>query len=151
MRVERTAWEKMTAIHVFCLQGNIKEHLARHWSDIVRLDAAGHIEAAINDRAIARRVADHKSRFFIEKDARNNKIDYFSAINGGLVLVPEGDVLKLLAADYARWWRIAYSFATLLLMFSIELVGAAAEVAGLVVPRLVSSCAHSARSSNALR
>lgn len=64
MRVERTAWEKMTAIHVFCLQGNIKELLARHWSDITRLDAAGHIEAAITDRDIAQRVADHKSRFF---------------------------------------------------------------------------------------
>jgi hypothetical protein len=102
MRVERTAWEKMTAIHVFCLKGNIKDHLARHWSDIARLDAAGHIEAAITARDIAQRVADHKSMFFIEKDAQNNKIDYFSAINGGLVLVPEGDVLKLLEADYQK-------------------------------------------------
>jgi hypothetical protein len=37
MRVERTAWEKMTAIHVFCLQRSIKDQLARHWSDITRL------------------------------------------------------------------------------------------------------------------
>jgi hypothetical protein len=102
MRVERTAWEKMTAIHVFCLRGNIKDRLARHWSDIVRLDAAGYIEAAINDRDIAQRVADHKSRFFIEKDAQGNKIDYFTAINGGIVLVPEGDALKSLEIDYAK-------------------------------------------------
>jgi Nucleotidyl transferase AbiEii toxin, Type IV TA system len=102
MRVERTAWEKMTAIHVFCLQGNIKDQVARHWSDIVRLDAVGHIEAAINDRDVAHRVADHKSRFFIEKDAQGNKIDYFNAINGGLVLVPKGDALKLLEVDYAK-------------------------------------------------
>jgi len=102
MRVERTAWEKMTAIHVFCLQGDIKDQLARHWSDVTRLDAAGHIEAAIHDRDIAQRVADHKSRFFIEKDAQGNTIDYFSAVNGGLVLVPAGDVLKLLELDYAK-------------------------------------------------
>ncbi len=102
MRVERTAWEKMTAIHVFCLQGNIKDQLARHWSDIVRLDGVGHIEAAIHDRDIARRVADHKSKFFIEKDSRGDRIDYFGAINGGLVLVPEGEVLKLLEADYGK-------------------------------------------------
>jgi hypothetical protein len=102
MRAERTAWEKMTAIHVFSLQGNIKDQLARHWSDIVKLDTAGYIEAAINDRDIAQRVADHKSRFFIEKDAQGNKIDYLSAINGGLVLVPEGEVLKLLEVDYAK-------------------------------------------------
>jgi hypothetical protein len=91
MRVERTAWEKMTAIHVFCLKGNIKDHLARHWSDIERLDAAGHVEAAINARDIAQRVAYHKSMLFIEKDAQNNKVDYFIAINGGLVLVSEGE------------------------------------------------------------
>jgi hypothetical protein len=102
MRVERTAWEKMTAVHVFCLEGNIKENLARHWSDIARLDAAGHIDAAIKDRDIARRVADHKSRFFIAKDRRGNKIDYLTAINGGLVLVPEGEAFELLAADYAK-------------------------------------------------
>ena len=102
MRVERTAWEKMTAIHVFCLQGNIKDQLARHWSDITRLDIAGHIDTAINDRDIAHRVADHKSRFFTAKDAQGNAIDYFSAINGGLVLVPKGDVLKLLEVDYAK-------------------------------------------------
>jgi len=102
MRVERTAWEKMTAVHVFCLEGDIKEHVARHWFDIVRLDAAGHIDAAIKDRDIAQSVANHKSRFFIAKDRNGNKIDYLSAINGGLVLVPEGDVLKLLEADYAK-------------------------------------------------
>jgi len=102
MRVERTAWEKMTAIHVFCLQGDIRNQMARHWSDIGRLDVAGHIEAALKDRDVARRVADHKSKFFIEKDLQRNVIDYFSAINGNLVLVPTGDVLKMLESDYAK-------------------------------------------------
>ena len=102
MCVERTAWEKMTAIHVFCLQGNIKDRLARHWADIARLDAAGHIEAALHHRDIAFRVADHKSRFFVERDNQGNTIDYFRAINGGLLLVPEGEVLELLQADYAK-------------------------------------------------
>lgn len=102
MCVERTAWEKMTAIHVFCLQGDIKDHLARHWSDIARLDAIGHIEAALHRRDIAHRVADHKSRFFVEKDVQGNAIDYFQAVDGGLLLVPEGGVLELLQADYAK-------------------------------------------------
>jgi hypothetical protein len=30
MRVERTFWEKATAIHVFCLQGEVAERQARH-------------------------------------------------------------------------------------------------------------------------
>jgi hypothetical protein len=46
MRVERTAWEKMTAISIFCRQKNIKDRLARHWYDIAKLDAAGHIDYA---------------------------------------------------------------------------------------------------------
>lgn len=42
MRAERTFWEKATAIHVFCLQGRLRgERFARHWHDLVRLDAAG--------------------------------------------------------------------------------------------------------------
>jgi hypothetical protein len=76
MRAERTAWEKMTAIHVFCLQGEIRDQRARHWSDVIRLDAAGLLNAAIRDRSIARRVAAHKARFFIEKDAQGTPIDY---------------------------------------------------------------------------
>ena len=102
MRVERTAWEKMTAIHVFCLKRNIKNQLARHWSDISKLHAAGHINAAIEDRDIAQRVADHKSKFFVEKDHQGNNINYHKAIGGGLVLVPEGEVLGLLEQDYAK-------------------------------------------------
>ncbi|MGO9989423.1 MAG: nucleotidyl transferase AbiEii/AbiGii toxin family protein [Steroidobacteraceae bacterium] len=84
MRIERTAWEKMTAIHVFCLQGDIKDQVARHWSDVARLDVAGQIEAAIKDRHTAERVASHKSNFFRAKDAQGNKIEYLHAINGGL-------------------------------------------------------------------
>jgi hypothetical protein len=100
MRAERTAWEKMTAIHVFCLQGEIRDQRARHWSDIIRLDAAGLLEAAIQDRSTAHRVADHKSRFFAEKDAQGNLIDYHNAVQGGLVLVPVGNTLERLHADY---------------------------------------------------
>jgi hypothetical protein len=102
MRAERTAWEKMTAIHVFCLQGDIREQRARHWSDVIRLDAAGLLDAAIRDRPTARRVADHKARFFVEKDRLGNPIDYHGAIHGGLLLVPTGDILELLDVDYAK-------------------------------------------------
>jgi Nucleotidyl transferase AbiEii toxin, Type IV TA system len=102
MRIERTAWEKMTAIHVFCLRGDIKDQVARHWSDVARLDVAGQIEAAIKDRNTAERVASHKSNFFRAKDAQGNKIEYLHAINGGLVLIPNGDGLKLLEVDYAK-------------------------------------------------
>lgn len=43
MRAERTFWEKATAIHVFCAQGEFRggDRFARHWHDLSRLHHAG--------------------------------------------------------------------------------------------------------------
>lgn len=100
MRAERTFWEKATAIHVFCLQHKIPERSARHWSDLAKLDSAGIADSAINDRDLARSVADHKSKFFSEKDASGAKVDYHAAVAGELTLVPIDSALKELATDY---------------------------------------------------
>lgn len=103
MHAERTFWEKATAIHVFCLQDRLRgDRFARHWHDVVRLDEAGFAEVAFADRELANAVARHKSMFFAEKAADRTPIDYASAVNGGLQLVPVGDVAKALAQDYAR-------------------------------------------------
>jgi hypothetical protein len=104
MRVERTFWEKATAIHVFCLQGRFRgaERFARHWYDVARLGETGHAAHAIADRDVARAVARHKSIFFLEKDVGGCVIDYEAAITGGLRLVPDGDALNLLADDYRQ-------------------------------------------------
>ena len=102
MRAERTFWEKATAIHVFCAQGEFRggDRFARHWHDVTRLDAAGFADAAIADKALAQAVADHKSVFFGEKDGRGDVIDYHLAVSGGLQLVPGDEALVKLAADY---------------------------------------------------
>ena len=54
MRAERTFWEKATAIHVFCSQGEFRggDRFARHWHDVTRLDAAGFADMAIADKAL---------------------------------------------------------------------------------------------------
>jgi hypothetical protein len=102
MCAERTFWEKATAIHVFCAQGEFRggERFARHWHDVTRLDAAGFADAAIADTALARAVADNKSVFFAERNLRGEVIDYHAAVSGGLQLVPEFGALAKLAADY---------------------------------------------------
>jgi Nucleotidyl transferase AbiEii toxin, Type IV TA system len=102
MRAERTFWEKATAIHVFCAQGEFRggDRFARHWHDVTRLDLAGFADAAIADTAIAQAVAEHKSVFFTEKDAQGKAIDYHAAISGELQLVPDHGALSKLAADY---------------------------------------------------
>lgn len=104
MRIERTFWEKATAIHVFCAQGRFRgaERFARHWHDVARLSETGHATRAIADHDVAQAVARHKAIFFAEKDADGRAIDYAVAIAGGLHLVPDGGALTLLADDYRR-------------------------------------------------
>jgi hypothetical protein len=103
MCVERTFWEKATAIHVFCAQGTYRgaERFARHWYDLVRLNEAGFSDRAEAARDIAGAVARHKAIFFAEKSADGRTIDYEAAIGGQLCLVPEGQALERLAEDYA--------------------------------------------------
>ena len=102
MRAERTFWEKATAIHVFCAQGVFRggDRFARHWHDLIRLDAAGFADAAIADTVLAKAVAAHKSIFFAEKNPDGEPIDYHAAVTGGLRLVPGDGALVKLAADY---------------------------------------------------
>lgn len=104
MRPERTFWEKATAIHVFCLQGEFRggERFARHWHDLTRLERAGIADTAIADRVLASAVAKHKSMFFSEKNSAGEVIDYVTAVTGGLRLVPDAQALTSLSLDYAR-------------------------------------------------
>ena len=103
MMVERTFWEKATAVHVFCAQQRRRgERLSRHWHDLVRLDEAGYAARALGDRGVAMSVARHKAAFFREKDAAGEWIDYEGAVSGGLMLVPPGTARDVLEQDYSR-------------------------------------------------
>lgn len=103
MSVARTFWEKATATHVYCAQGRIRgERYARHWHDLAAIMRSAHFQAAVEDRAVARAVAEHKSHFFSEKDSEGKVIDYAAAVEGGLQIVPEGAAREALATDYSK-------------------------------------------------
>lgn len=102
MLPKRTFWEKATAVHVFCGQDAGGDRYSRHWHDLVRLDEAGHAQEALDDPALAKAVAEHKTRFFREKDKNGTRVDYDAAVSGGLKLVPEGETLRRLEADYQK-------------------------------------------------
>jgi hypothetical protein len=55
----------------------------------------------VEDHAVATAVAQHKSSFFIEKDIDGATINYISATQGHLRIVPEGHAREALAEDYA--------------------------------------------------
>jgi hypothetical protein len=102
MLPKRTFWEKATAVHVFCKQGKQGDRLSRHWHDLVRLDDAGYAKEALDDRALAKEVAEFKGKFFRAKDSKGNPIDYDPAVSGGLQLVPDAEMLTALEADYKK-------------------------------------------------
>ena len=103
MLAERTFWEKATAIHVYCRQERRRgERLSRHWHDLARLDEAGIAARALADRTLALSVARHKAIFFVENDARGQRIDYEAAVTGDLQLVPSGAAYAVLTDDYAK-------------------------------------------------
>ena len=110
MTAERTFWEKATAVHVFCVHGRFKggAGFARHCYDLARLDLAGVADVAIADPELAKAVADHKSKFFIEADPAGEVIDYGAAVAGGLRLVPEGEARAVLEADYQAMIEAGY-------------------------------------------
>jgi hypothetical protein len=101
MAIERTFWEKSTAVHVYCLQGRLRgDRFSRHWYDLAAMLRSGHAQSAIADNTLARTVAQHKSMFFAEKDVGKTLIDYKAAVSGKIRLVPNGRALEMLREDY---------------------------------------------------
>ena len=104
MNLTRIFWEKATAAHVYCVQGEngLSERFSRHFHDLARLEETGHVSEVLAARDVAEAVAMHKNSFFAEKDAKDNRIDYLEAVHKGLTLVPSGTGYYALAADYER-------------------------------------------------
>jgi hypothetical protein len=102
MLPKRTFWEKATAIHVYCSRGTQADRYARHWHDLIRLDDKGYAQAAFDDKALAKDVAEFKGKFFRARDIGGNPIDYMAVVSGHLKLVPDAEALKALEADYKK-------------------------------------------------
>jgi hypothetical protein len=104
MEIERIFWEKATAAHVYCLQGEagLSVRFSRHFYDLARLDKAGYLPSVMKASEVAEAVAMHKNAFFVEKDVAGNRIDYLAAVRGGITLVPTGNAYDTLRADYQR-------------------------------------------------
>lgn len=104
MNLTRIFWEKATAAHVYCVQGEkgLSNPFSRHFHDLVRLEETGHLPEALAAQDVAEAVAIHKNAFFVEKDASGNRIDYLEAVHCGLTLLPSGSGYDALRQDYQR-------------------------------------------------
>ena len=104
MHAERTFWEKATLAHVFCLEGRWRGGgvgYSRHWYDLAALARSSYFEPAVQDKELATQVALHKAAFFRERDMSGDWIDYQSAVDGHIQIVPSGEPLEVLQRDYA--------------------------------------------------
>ena len=95
---ERTFWEKVTLIHAGLHSGDIPntpERMSRHWSDVAVLMKTETGERAVKDQDLCLRVVNHKDAFW-----RDGKAKYDDCRNKKFKLVPTGDALVVLKADY---------------------------------------------------
>lgn len=99
MGIERTFWEKVTAVHSFCKRGRVRsaQRLSRHWYDIARIAASQHADACIKDRTTAALVANFKTVFY-----PGGGVSYEDTVTGRLQLSPEGVLRNALETDYSR-------------------------------------------------
>ena len=101
MKMERTFWEKATAIHVYCRQAKIRgNRFARHWHDLLRLAATERIQGSLAGKSWLEQVVRHKTMFFQEKDQAGTPIDYRECLKGHLCLAPDGAAREALREDY---------------------------------------------------
>lgn len=97
LALARTYWEKATLIHVACNRSEIKaaERTSRHWYDLFQLSVQpeqNETDAAIE---LLKEVVEHKSMFY-----HSSWANYQACIDGGLRLVPEGELRKVLEEDF---------------------------------------------------
>ena len=98
IRAERTFWEKATILHHEAHRpgGNLQPaRYSRHYYDLARMAASPVRAAALADFDLLAEVVAFKRRFYPRGWAR-----YELAVPGSLSLVPHGEVLKTVEADY---------------------------------------------------
>ncbi len=98
LNVERTFWEKLTAIHYECNRPAFKpdaNRLSRHWYDVYQLLESGHAEQALEKYEILESVVEHKKAFYYSSYA-----DYDACLKGEFNLFPSE--IDLLESDYGK-------------------------------------------------
>jgi len=99
LKAERTFWEKATLIHAACKKGikADRNRDSRHWYDLAMLATHEIGARAKQDRMLAADVVNLKKVFY-----RQGTAEYDACLRGGLTLIPDGDNLARLRADYEQ-------------------------------------------------
>lgn len=99
--LERTFWEKATLAHFENNRPQLREdklrRMSRHWYDLWRIYTGDQGEAAAANRELLADVVVQKKLFY-----RSGFADYDACLSKGFRLLPEGDLLAALQADFAE-------------------------------------------------
>lgn len=95
----RTFWEKATLMHVECIRKKLDglERSSRHWTDLSMLADHQIGKDAIVDRNLLLDVMRHKEVFY-----KTSGVSYEACNAGGLLLVPDAEMLKALEKDFDK-------------------------------------------------
>ena len=126
IRAERTFWEKATILHHEAHRpgGNLQPaRYSRHYYDLARMAASPVRAAALADFDLLAEVVAFKRRFYPRGWAR-----YELAVPGSLSLVPHGEVLKTVEADYRAMQGMIFGSAPTFQDILSALTGLEAEI-----------------------
>ncbi len=100
---ERTFWEKMLILHGYAsykqdgaARANDQNRLSRHYYDVAKIAQSEQGTSYLNLRDLGIEVRDHCDRTYRRATQPLDDFDF-----GRIKLIPEGDALKRLEADYA--------------------------------------------------
>jgi hypothetical protein len=126
IRAERTFWEKATILHHEAHRpaGNLQPaRYSRHYYDLARMAASPVRAAALADFDLLAEVVAFKRRFYPRGWAH-----YELAVPGSLSLVPHGEVLKAVEADYRAMQGMIFGSALAFQDILLELTGLESEI-----------------------
>ena len=126
IRAERTFWEKATILHHEAHRpaGNLQPaRYSRHYYDLARMAASPVRATALADFDLLAEVVAFKRRFYPRGWAH-----YELAVPGSLSLVPHGEVLKAVEADYRAMQGMIFGSALAFQDILLELTGLESEI-----------------------
>ena len=94
----QTFLEKVALVHSYIERGKFSgDRFSRHLYDLYCIAESDHFEEIVKHRFLLKKIIDHREVFYRQPTANYQKI-----LSGGLNLVPQGELLDSVKADYKK-------------------------------------------------
>jgi len=101
----RTFLEKVALVHSYIERGQFsRDRFSRHLYDLHSVAESDEFEEIVKDRSLLKKIIDHREVFYRQPTANYQKI-----LSGSVNLVPRGELLNSVKADYKKMDIMIYS------------------------------------------